>query len=236
VCSRCGDRFKTRFSLKRHRKKHTGEKPFVCDFPSCRKRFAEKSTLIRHERVHTGEKRNTHKHAFLRASRLLHLHSPAHSHHLAVSVSLSYLSCALPAYICSVYGCGKRFADRTNVKRHEMIHSGVRPYRCPAAGCTRGYFWRKHLTKHISSVHKNLPLPQFDTGAGDEDGEHDSEAEAAAPDTPNDGRDATDSDTLHSDDASDDTDEKRRPDEAAGRAAKRSKSATPTASTVSTSA
>ena len=50
-------------------------------------------------------------------------------------------------------GCGKYFADRTNVKRHEMIHSGQRPYWCTEQGCKRGYFWRKHLRKHMLSVH-----------------------------------------------------------------------------------
>ena len=41
----CTDSFKTRFSLKRHTKKHSGEKPFTCHYPTCNKSFAEKSTL-----------------------------------------------------------------------------------------------------------------------------------------------------------------------------------------------
>lgn len=50
----CNDGFNTRFSLKRHLKTHSGEKPFQCD--KCPKTFAEKSTLVRHLRIHTGEK------------------------------------------------------------------------------------------------------------------------------------------------------------------------------------
>ena len=50
----CADGFNTRFSLKRHLKTHSGEKPFQCD--KCPKTFAEKSTLVRHLRIHTGEK------------------------------------------------------------------------------------------------------------------------------------------------------------------------------------
>lgn len=58
VCNypNCGDSFKTRFSLKRHSKKHSGVKPYVCQHNGCNKRFAEKSTLKRHLRIHTGEK------------------------------------------------------------------------------------------------------------------------------------------------------------------------------------
>jgi len=58
--SGCGFSFPTRFSLKRHQKRHTGEKPFLCNWVEngepCGTRFAEKSTLKRHLQTHTGEK------------------------------------------------------------------------------------------------------------------------------------------------------------------------------------
>jgi len=50
----CGNKFTTRFSLKRHNKRHTGERPHQC--PQCNRRFGEKSTLKRHLRTHTGER------------------------------------------------------------------------------------------------------------------------------------------------------------------------------------
>ena len=52
----CGLEFKSKFSLKRHFKRHNGVKPFACNAPNCDKQFAEKSTLIRHMRVHSGER------------------------------------------------------------------------------------------------------------------------------------------------------------------------------------
>jgi len=56
----CGNGFPTRFSLKRHMKRHTGERPFLCPWEdngiACGRKFGEKSTLKRHLRIHTGEK------------------------------------------------------------------------------------------------------------------------------------------------------------------------------------
>jgi hypothetical protein len=58
----CGDSFPTQFSLKRHFKRHTGQRPFKCTWvnaetgKACTMRFAEKSTLKRHIQMHNGNK------------------------------------------------------------------------------------------------------------------------------------------------------------------------------------
>eukprot|EP00808_Paulinella_micropora_P004871 g47954.t1 len=58
----CGYGFPTHFSLKRHLKRHSGQKPFQCTFvePTTKERctmaFAEKSTLKRHLQMHNGRR------------------------------------------------------------------------------------------------------------------------------------------------------------------------------------
>jgi len=57
----CEAKFRSEFSLRRHEKRHTGVRSFMCNWvdekgEACGMRFSEKSTLSRHIRSHTGEK------------------------------------------------------------------------------------------------------------------------------------------------------------------------------------
>lgn len=50
------------------------------------------------------------------------------------------------AYPCST--CGKRFARRSDLARHERIHSGHRPHVCDHPGCGKQFIQRSALTVH----------------------------------------------------------------------------------------
>ncbi|XP_014256864.1 zinc finger protein 367-like [Cimex lectularius] len=53
VCSRVFPRDK---SLQAHRRVHTGERPYSCDFPGCMRKFKQSGQLKTHQRLHTGER------------------------------------------------------------------------------------------------------------------------------------------------------------------------------------
>lgn len=62
LCSYCGRSFSNSSNLVVHIRRHTGERPYACDFESCTARFPRSSDLRAHIRTHTGrldpEKKN----------------------------------------------------------------------------------------------------------------------------------------------------------------------------------
>lgn len=53
ICSRVFPRDK---SLQAHRRVHTGERPYCCDYPGCTRKFKQSGQLKTHQRLHTGER------------------------------------------------------------------------------------------------------------------------------------------------------------------------------------
>jgi len=104
----CLEKLRSRFSLKRHTKKHTGEKHHTCPFQGCNKKFPESSTLKRHIRIHTGEKPfncrfvNCNK-AFADATNVKR-HEMTHT--------------GEKPYPCPIEKCTRRFSRGSNLKQH----------------------------------------------------------------------------------------------------------------------
>lgn len=56
-CTVCDKKFNTAYHLATHEKRHTGEKKFKCDWPSCQLSFVNVSEMRRHRKRHDKTKK-----------------------------------------------------------------------------------------------------------------------------------------------------------------------------------
>ncbi|XP_021168972.2 zinc finger protein 436 isoform X2 [Fundulus heteroclitus] len=118
----------------------------VCDV--CGKVMKSKSSLARHSFIHTGKKPFSCHLCDLRFNRRDNL-----QHHLSRlhpgGAARRQKQRLAPAWLCAV--CGKTFSCRSRLKTHEVIHSGVKPFRCDL--CPKAYMRSNDLEHHRKVVH-----------------------------------------------------------------------------------
>ncbi|ELU08264.1 hypothetical protein CAPTEDRAFT_189169 [Capitella teleta] len=132
----CGKGFPSRAELLRHSLVHTKAKPFEC--PVCGRRFSLKGNLTKHfigmHRQH-GQP----------------LPPPQSVHDdLASALLVPGLN-----HVCPLPNCRKAFRNRDCLKKHFMIHTGVKPFKCPQ--CPYMARQKHHLNHHVNRIHSYHP-------------------------------------------------------------------------------
>ncbi|KAM6450288.1 zinc finger protein 212-like isoform 2-T2 [Liasis olivaceus] len=149
VCPDCGRSFLYEEQCALHQQSHPQASPdpggsppqapqpglraYTC--PECGRWFPHQASLSKHRLWHTGDRPHTCtecKKSF-RLKINLHLHERTHAAGRKAG-----------SYICGQ--CGRSFNHHSNFLRHQMIHTGERPYACGECGKT--FIRKEHLATH----------------------------------------------------------------------------------------
>lgn len=155
-CSACNKKFFNKAKLNTHfRARHEGILNFKCK--ECGKGFINSFTLQIHSVVHTGERPYTCDQCGKSYTQVPHLKRHIATAHEGKKLPPQKPRTADREIICGF--CGKVFYSEQNLKIHERIHTGDKPYKCDM--CDKSFTQSSSLDTHKKGVHKSESEPRL---------------------------------------------------------------------------
>ncbi|CAH1791497.1 unnamed protein product, partial [Owenia fusiformis] len=167
ICHTCGSRFENIFHWTRHMMSHTEMKNYECQY--CGKLLKCRKTYLNHIRLEEGKQpfvceicgKKCTSNYNLKRHLILHNPKMTKCKICQKSVRMDLLSGHIfnthtNTFTCDI--CGHQFSQKNNLKVHQRIHTGERPYKCET--CDKCFIRMSHLNYHrkicLKLVHKNI--------------------------------------------------------------------------------
>ncbi|KAG8452870.1 hypothetical protein GDO86_004604 [Hymenochirus boettgeri] len=137
----CDAGYNKDWKLQAHLCKHTGQEGCTKGFTSC-------YHLTRHTLTHTGERNfkcdcQECDMKFTTMSNMKKHFNRAHNRERFV-------------YVCNFVGCNQSFKKHNQLKVHQCIHTGQKPFKCTHEGCDKSFSVPSRLKRH-EKVHSGYP-------------------------------------------------------------------------------
>ncbi|KAM7534607.1 hypothetical protein Aperf_G00000114258 [Anoplocephala perfoliata] len=111
----CNRTFRYNHALINHYRIHTGERPYVCDFPGCKQAFARHSNLLTHRMVHLNRAMRKTFACTVPGCEKNFLKKTNLDDHMNLHLNRR-------PYTCDYPNCGKSFRCRSNLSGHRRVH------------------------------------------------------------------------------------------------------------------